>query len=237
MSVLARSEIERWIRKGTFVKGTWKEENLRGAAYDLRVARDYLVLPEGKRYWKNGPAGYRRRETPFWLMPGEVAFVSTVEDLKMPDNLAANVAVKFRNSLNGILVMGGFLVDPGYRGRLHFQLANIGRDPFLVVPERTSVAALQFLRVEGETELGNHPPPESKRLLKAMFNAGVKDEQLAPLSFFTVQKRVKKVERKLKRGMADMKVTRRSMNALLVFGLIVIFAAILAALVADLITH
>jgi deoxycytidine triphosphate deaminase len=233
MSVLARNVIEQFLRDGAIVDGTWKEENLRGAAYDLRIARDYLVLPEGRRYWQGGPDGYEQRQKPFWLMPGEVSFVSTVEELRMPANLVANVAVKFRNSLNGILVMGGFLVDPGYRGRLHFQLANIGRDPFLIVPEQTSVAALQFLRVEGDTDLDNHPPPDSERLLKAMFNASVKDEQLDPLAFFTLRKRVKKVERKLNKGVADIALTRRNMNALVVFGLIVIFAAILAGFVVN----
>lgn len=234
--MLARSEIEKWIRKGVFVEGTWEEKNLRGAAYDLRIARDYLVLPNGKRYWDGGPEGHDRRETSFWLKPGGVAFVTTVEELQMPEVLVANVAVKFRNSLSGILVMGGFLVDPGYRGRLHFQLANIGRDPFEIVPEQTSIAALQFLRVEGATDLDRHPPPDSDRLLRAVFNSSVKDEQLDPLAFFTLRKRVKKVERKLEKGIADMSVTRRSVNALLVFGLIMIFAAILAGLVEKIIS-
>ena len=231
MAVLGRSELKRRFDEGVFVKGTWLEENLRGAAYDLRVAGDYLILPDGKRYWSEGSDGHQRRETTFWLKPGNVAFVTSVEELAMPDDLAANVAVKFRNSLDGILVMGGFLVDPGYVGRLHFQLANIGREPFQIEPEKTSIAALQLLPLTGDAELDNHPPPDSERLLRAMFNASVENEQLGPLAFFTLRKRVKKLERRLDKGVADIDVTKRSMDALVVFGVIVIFAAILAGLI------
>jgi deoxycytidine triphosphate deaminase len=231
MAVLGRSELKRRLDEGVFVGDTWLEENLRGAAYDLRVAGDYLILPNGKRYWSEGSDGHQRLERSFWLKPGNIAFVTSVEKLAMPDDLAGNVAVKFRNSLDGILVMGGFLVDPGYVGRLHFQLANIGQEPFKIEPEKTSIAALQLLPVLGDADLERHPPPANERLLRGMFNASVENEQLGPLAFFTLRKRVKKLERRLDKGVADINVTKRSMDALVVFGVIVIFAAILAALV------
>jgi deoxycytidine triphosphate deaminase len=236
MSVLGRSKLEKCLREGVFVEGTWLEDNLRGAGYDLRISCDYLVLPNGKRYWDKGPEGRQRREEPFVLKPGQVAFVSSVEELKMPDDLAGNIAVKFRKALDGILVMGGFLVDPGYTGRLHFQLANIGREPFCVVPEETSIAALQLLPVKGSAGLADHPPPQTERFLEEMFNNEVKDERLGPLAFFTLRRRIKKLDRKLASGMNEIEIMKRSSRELILFGIVVIFAAILAGAIAAIIS-
>jgi len=232
MPVLGRSELRDRLRDGVFVDRTWTEDNLRGAGYDLRIARDYLILPSGKRYWLQGPEGHQRREIPFLLKPGKVAFVTSVEELVMPDDLAGNIAVKFRNSMDGILVLGGFLVDPGYRGRLHFQLANIGREPFEIDPEKTSVAALQLLPVEGDPELLRYPAPQTEAMLTRMFNAEMKDEPLGPLAFFTLRSRIRELDRRLREGMAEVEVMKRSSTQLILFGIFVIFAAILAAALA-----
>lgn len=236
MSVLGRSKLEQCLREGVFVDGTWSEDNLRGAGYDLRIACDYLILPNGRRYWENGPKGRQKREKPFVLKPGQVAFVSSVEELEMPDDLSGNIAVKFRKALDGILVMGGFLVDPGYVGRLHFQLANIGREPFVVIPEETSIAALQLLTVDGSAEVESHPAPQSDRFLEAMFNTEVMDERLGPLAFFTLRRRLKKLDRKLAKGMQEIEIMKRSSRELILFGLFVIFAAILAGAIVTLIS-
>lgn len=235
MSVLGRSQLERYLREGVFAEGTWCEDNLRGAGYDLRIARDYLILPNGRRYWSGGPDGHFRRESAFLLKPGKVAFVTSVEELAMPADLAGNIAVKFRNSMDGILVLGGFLVDPGYHGRLHFQLANIGREPFEIVPEETSVAALQFLPVDGDPDLVNHPAPQTESMLAAMFNSEMKDESLGPLAFFTLRSQVRKLERRLGKGMEEIKVMKRSSTQLIIFGLFVIFAAIIGTTLAAII--
>jgi deoxycytidine triphosphate deaminase len=236
LSVLGRSKLEQRFRDGVFVAGTWSEENLRGAGYDLRIACDYLVLPNGKRYWGNGPEGHQKRDKPFVLKPGQVAFGTTVEELQMPDDLAGNIAVKFRKALDGILVMGGFLVDPGYTGRLHFQLANIGREPFCVVPAETSIAALQLLSVDGDSGVVDHPAPQTEQLLGDMFNSAVKDERLGPLAFFSLRRRVKKLDRRLSEGINEIEIMKRSSRELILFGIIVIFAAILAGAVAAIIS-
>jgi len=154
----------------------------------------------------------------------------------MPDDLAGNIAVKFRKALDGILVMGGFLVDPGYTGRLHFQLANIGREPFYVVPEETSIAALQLLPVDGDAGVVNHPAPQTEPLLDAMFNPAVQDERLGPLAFFTLRRQIKKLDRRLGEGMKEIEIMKRSSRELILFGIVVIFAAVLAGAIAAIIS-
>jgi deoxycytidine triphosphate deaminase len=100
-----------------FKDKTWDEKNVRGAAYDLRVADDFLVVPS-----KDGPngKGYRKykkgekRDTFIVLEPGDVAFISSYEKIHMPWTLAGNIGIKFGLARNGVLILTGLIVDPGY---------------------------------------------------------------------------------------------------------------------------
>jgi deoxycytidine triphosphate deaminase len=244
VTVLSGDEIERRLRASAaagkdeiFRDGTWTEKRLRNAAYDLRIARDLLILPDGTRYWEGSPEGRTARSRPFQLKPEQVAFVSTVEELCMPPDLAGNLAPRFRRALEGVMVIGGMLVDPGYEGRLHFQLANIGSEPFEIRPGETSVAALQILPVENYSTKARKIFT-SDDLLTELFDPAAR-ESLPPLAFFP---RVKKLRRKMRlvEGRLDdqgieLDSTKRSTDQLVVFGMfliaITLFTVAIAALI------
>ncbi|HEU5253427.1 MAG TPA: hypothetical protein VFU16_08915 [Solirubrobacterales bacterium] len=244
MSVLGRKEIKRRLKQGDrgceeiFRGETWDKDCLRSAAYDLRIAKTYLITPGGTRYWPKGGPGHCKMTAPFELKPGEVAFVSTVEKLVMPADLVGNIAPRFRRALEGILVMGGMLVDPGYTGRLHFQLANVGNKPFTITPGRTSVAAIQFLPVfEASSDLDR--VPSSKHLLKQLFREEVKTEPLEQLAYFSGVKDLKDEVKKLNKRIDDQEIAlssmHRSTEQLVVFGVflvvITLFGIAIAALI------
>ena len=244
MSVLGQKEIRRRLKRADrgceeiFRGETWDKDCLRSAAYDLRIAKTYLITPEGTRYWPKGGPGHRKMTAPFELQPGEVAFVSTVEKLMMPADLVGNIAPRFRRALEGILVMGGMLVDPGYTGRLHFQLANVGNKPFPITPGETSVAAIQFLPVlEATTELDR--VPSSKPLLKQLFREEVKNEPLEQLAYFTGVKVLKDEVKALNTRIDNQKIAlssiHRSTEQLVVFGVflvvITLFGVAITALI------
>lgn len=231
MAVLGRQEIRRRLKnpdrgyEEIFREGTWKKRCLRSAAYDLRVDKTYLITPKGTRYWPKGGPGHRKMTAPFELKPGEVAFVSTVEKLVMPPDLAGNIAPRFRRALEGILVMGGMLVDPGYEGRLHFQLVNVGDELFRIEPGRTSVAAIQFLPVlEPTADLER--VPSSKKLLKELFREEVKNEPLKQLAYFSNVGKLRKHVEQLNERLDDQEIaldsTRRSTEQLLIFGVFLV---------------
>jgi deoxycytidine triphosphate deaminase len=242
MSVLGKEEIlaraqPRLFHPGEiFLRDTWDEERLRGAAYDLRISGTYLITPDGTRYWPEGER-LKERKGSFKLNPKEVAFVSTVEHLRMPCDLAGNIAPRFRRTLEGILVMGGMLVDPGYEGQLHFQLVNIGAESFTVVPGETSVAALQFLPVKRATTKLERIP-SSKGLLEQLFYEGA-DERLPQLAFFSNVRALEGDLADLERRVDDQQIkldsTKRSTDQLLVFGVflvsITLFTVAIAAII------
>lgn len=225
MSVLSGDEIERRITQGQksgdpeiFEPASWNPEGLRPAAYDLRIARDLLILPDGTRYWHDGPPGRRKRTTSFVLEPRDVAFASSVEEVRMPADLAGNVAPKARQERQGILIMGGMLVDPGYRGRLHFQLANVGDEAFTIVPGETSLASLQLLQVECPSAHVSFEAPSSDDLLESLFYPDAKDP-LPPLAFFS---NVDKLTEQVTAQGVALDSTTRSMDQLLVFGVFLV---------------
>jgi deoxycytidine triphosphate deaminase len=232
LGVLGKAEISKLLDddapRKVFVGGTYDRNKIRAAAYDLRIAGDYLITPLGTHYWPKGPIDRRKLEEPFLIEPGEVAFVSSVEELRMPQHLAGNIATRFRSAIDGMLVMGGLLVDPGYHGRLHFQLANIGSETFTVRPGRTSVAAVQFLHVDGSDPAGG-PIPNSEELLEKFFYEGA-DEPLPALAFFSETTALKgdvaKVKRRVKKQKVILDATRTSTDQLVVFGVFLISATL-----------
>lgn len=231
MTVLAGREIERRVRAGEecggqiFRPGSWDPAGIRPAAYDLRIAADFLILPDGTRYGPNSRDDRQLRRAPFYIEPEEVAFVSTVEEFCMPFDLAGNIAPRFRTAMEGILVMGGMLVDPGYHGRLHFQLANIGDEPYRIEPGRTSVSAMQILRVKGARKKAAIVVRGSDDLLEELFEPDA-SEPLPPLTFFSKVKglatRLDTHEVAIDQQRIKLDSTSRSMDQLLVFGVFLV---------------
>lgn len=111
--LLGRQAIAARIAKGDIFTGEWREANLRGAAYDLRLARDYLITPNGQAF---GPGAKREKyeEKALILKPGDVAHVATREKLKLGWDIAANIGTKYDVTVEGLFVFHGALVDPGY---------------------------------------------------------------------------------------------------------------------------
>jgi len=269
VSILARDELNARLRSENFeeqifVPKSWDSSCVRGASYELRVAPDYLILPDGRRFWPDSPDPINRAMlASFELEPGQVAFVSSVEKLRMPWNLAGNIAPKFRLALDGLLIMGGMLVDPGYGRlrekagawieseegeRLHFQLANLGMETLKIEPERTCVAAIQFLELEGDSrrdELGGKilameelEIPNSDKLLRNFFHPHA-SEPLPQLAFFSnagkVEARVAALERTAETTEVVLASSDKAIDRIIVFGFYLVLVTILGVALAALI--
>jgi len=193
-AVLAHDEILTRLQLGElFHNGTWVRENIRAAAYDLRIADDLMIVPDrgkpsGKRYGRGN-----KREQPVVLRPGEVAFFSTAEKLCMPWDVSANIGIKFSYARRGILILTGLLVDPGFGmrrengswvarhdERLHFLVANVGPNEIVIVPGKDKIASIQFLGVSGHVV--QREVPSTEDMEREFFD--VTTEPKLGLSFF-----------------------------------------------------
>jgi dCTP deaminase len=132
-----------------------EKANLKGAAYDLRMAVDGMVLPGGSVVRPNADPPHRAA---ILLEPGQTTLVSTRERLNLPDNLIGNISIKGELAVKGVLMLTGLIVDPGFTkggsgdGRLHFRLANLGKRPLLLEPGKTKIASIQFVLLTEPTD-------------------------------------------------------------------------------------
>lgn len=87
------------------------------------------------------------RNEPFILHPGEFVLGSTVERVKLPDNLAGRVEGRSSFGRLGVIVhsTAGF-IDPGFNGHITLEMTNIGRHPIaLEVGTRICQIVFQIL--------------------------------------------------------------------------------------------
>jgi deoxycytidine triphosphate deaminase len=56
------------------------------------------------------------------VTPGEMVFVMTKETLNLPKNIYSQLSPRRKMTEFGIVTLGGFAIDPGYKGKLLFGL-------------------------------------------------------------------------------------------------------------------
>jgi len=93
------------------------------------------------------------------IEPGEMVFALSEERLNLPENMMAQLSPKRKLSHAGILAIGGFCIDPKYRGRLLIGLFNFSSTKFRLIPGKKVIAAT-FYKLEKD-ELSNFPEPET----------------------------------------------------------------------------
>jgi dCTP deaminase len=124
----------------------------------LSEAAERVVVPEGQA---------------FTLHPGDFALGSTMETVWIPDDLVGQV--NGRSSVGRLAIVvhatAGF-VDPGFRGQVTLELANIGRIPVRLYPgmriaqialqRMTSPAARPYGEKRGSNYSGQAGPQVSR---------------------------------------------------------------------------
>ncbi|MEH1869094.1 MAG: hypothetical protein V7K69_29435 [Nostoc sp.] len=78
------------------------------------------------------------------LRAGHTAVVSTLEELCLPNNLAAIGFPPSRVSFQGILMTNPGHIDPGYSGRLRFTIINMGSQDYVLEKHKPIVTLLIF---------------------------------------------------------------------------------------------
>ena len=149
------------------VQATFCSNSLQPASYNPRIATDGLITPRGEKIKpdSDGPCPAK-----VVLQSGDAAMFSTVELFRMPADVAGNVTVKNRLATEGLMLLSGLLIDPGYGidnivddelgCRLYLHVANIGKDPIIIRPQ-DQIARVQFLRVFGGSSPSRQLVPAS----------------------------------------------------------------------------
>jgi len=122
------------------------QKQFQRASFDLRLGSEYIIfkrtnithlrLEKDKECVEdelNRSAEFITIKKPperFILHPGEFVLASTLEYIKLPDNIVAEIHGKSSWARLGLVVHGvaGF-VDPGFSGTLTLELVNLGKMP------------------------------------------------------------------------------------------------------------
>ena len=138
----------------------YDETMVQPSSIDFRLDRYFRVF-ENHRYPHIDPAADQSDLTrevqpngdePFILHPGEFVLGSTLEEVTLPDDLAARVEGKSSLGRLGLLThaTAGF-VDPGFTGHVTLELSNVATLPIKLWPGM-KVGQLCFFRLSSPVE-------------------------------------------------------------------------------------
>lgn len=149
-------QLIRAVESQTFIKDG-DAKCAEGIKYDFRMGSRVLKAKYGRS--TDISKLPETEKSQMVVEPGEVVFVLTEESLELPATIMAHLMPKRKLSHEGILVLGGFCVDPLYSGKLLVGLYNFSSSRFILEPGRKLIAAI-FYELE-ESERGNFEKPES----------------------------------------------------------------------------
>jgi hypothetical protein len=213
-----------------------------------------MVIPSGDRGELTRYFGPKNpRQLPIILNPGETAVVSSEERFCLDFNIAGNIGVKFSLASQGLLILTGMALDPGYGReldsngvwvpmrdqRLHFVVANVGARPISLKPGTERIAFLQLFAID-EVVPRETPSLGWSALTESLFKSPDGETMLpGGLAYFrNVQElkvRVEDMERKVQETTSMVDKIEKASNYVVVFGVflvaVTIFGLVLNALV------
>jgi dCTP deaminase len=122
MAILCDHEIFNLAKRGLVTP--FHQELVNPASLDVRLGENLLVeMPQSPALLPYSIAGHSQ-EKPFMLQPHEFVLAETMEEFKLPDCVAGQLALKSSRAREGIEHLLAGYIDPGYEGRLTLELQN-----------------------------------------------------------------------------------------------------------------
>jgi dCTP deaminase len=158
LSVLAKSEILKRIGEQNLVVSPILSGGQIGASsIDLRLGNVFLMVRarglshvDPSQFTRSAKADddhtwelarkqkHERHEVPFksWFLlhPGMLALVPTLEWVKLPSTLQGIVTARSSWAREGLSIATATLINPGYKGVITLELANLGQIPIRLYP-------------------------------------------------------------------------------------------------------
>ena len=160
--LLSDRDIRKELAEGRVVLDPLDDAMVQPSSIDVRLDRYFRVF-NNARYTHIDPAEQQDDLTtlvepdgdePFVLHPGEFVLGSTLEVVRIPDDLAARLEGKSSLGRLGLLThsTAGF-VDPGFSGHITLELSNVANLPITLWPGM-KIGQLCLLRLTSPAE---HP--------------------------------------------------------------------------------
>ena len=117
MTILSDAQIRSLIKSSQLI-GNHDPNNIEAASYDLRIG---TILRDGQII----NSAHQDHGKQILIKPGEVVTMLTLEELKLPADIAATAYAMNSQSSEGLLVLNPGHVDPGFEGPLSMVALNL----------------------------------------------------------------------------------------------------------------
>ena len=158
--VLSDRTISRLIDEGRIVIDPYDAELLQPSSVDVRVDRFFRVFHNNRYPYIDVREPQEELtelveiddERPFILHPGEFVLASTLERIRLPDDLVARLEGKSSLGRLGLLIhsTAGF-IDPGWDGHVTLELSNVANLPITLYPGM-KIGQISFFRLTSPAE-------------------------------------------------------------------------------------
>jgi dCTP deaminase len=135
--VLADQEIRHAMDAGELSIEPFGEDCLQSASYDLRVGRG-AYLSSAREMVDVSEKGLVA------IDPGDFAVVETLEKVAFGDRVAALLGLRSEYARQGLLMLSGPQIDPGFRGVLVVRFVNLSPKPIALAYEAPFLSAQLF---------------------------------------------------------------------------------------------
>ncbi len=158
--ILSDRSIREEIGKGTISIEPFHPECVQPSSIDIHLGSRFLVFNKVRHAVidvKEKQDGLMnmvevKDGEPFMLHPGEFVLGSTVEKVKMPNDIAGRIEGKSSLGRLGLLIhsTAGF-IDPGWKGNLTLELSNVSPLPIKLFPGM-KIGQISFMRMTTEVD-------------------------------------------------------------------------------------
>jgi dCTP deaminase len=158
--VLSDRTIKRLLDEGRIGIDPYDESLLQPSSVDVRVDRFFRVFHNNRYPFIDVKREQEELtslvevddETPFMLHPGEFVLGSTLERVRLPDDLVARLEGKSSLGRLGLLIhsTAGF-IDPGWDGHVTLELSNVANLP-ITIYHGMKIGQLSFVQLSEAAE-------------------------------------------------------------------------------------
>ncbi len=158
--VLSDATIRRLVAEGRIGIEPYEEALLQPSSVDVRVDRYFRVFRNNRYPFIDVKQAQEELtelveidpETPFILHPGEFVLGSTLERIRLPDDLVARLEGKSSLGRLGLLIhsTAGF-IDPGWDGHVTLELSNVANLP-ITIYVGMKIGQLSFMELTEPSE-------------------------------------------------------------------------------------
>ncbi|SDT49797.1 deoxycytidine triphosphate deaminase [Mucilaginibacter mallensis] len=184
-SILSDKEITDYINRELLItKDSFATSSLEASSYDLRVGKKGIIGGDGIEL--------NLEEKPMEIPPGSYAGIVSFENMAFPKNICARLGSKRTLSYEGIILLTGSIVDPGYKGHLLFGLYNASPKKVIIRYGR-KICNIVFEKLGVEPEKDVQPEPN-------LLNGNLPDQfidkmaNMEVLPWMQISDRVKQIE-------------------------------------------